>query len=78
MNMKQDPELEALPEYGNLYTIADFVALVNDGMFIDYDGTGYFATAFGMSRENIARPSFIKKEDYSVPTWATHVMWFNK
>ena len=32
-----------IPEYGDLMTIEEFIKNCEDGIFIDYDGSGYYA-----------------------------------
>lgn len=53
----------------------EFVKNVECGLFIDYDGTGYYANADSMTRIP-ARPSEIREG--RVRLEFTHVMWFNK
>jgi hypothetical protein len=43
-------EWEDLPDYGSHMTLERFIDYVKDGMFIPYDGFGYFATADKMSK----------------------------
>ena len=68
--------LKPLPDYGELMPIDEFVEAVNSGMFIDDDGSGYYATAKGMS-DVLALPSLVRKGIVPHRTF-THVMWFNK
>jgi hypothetical protein len=63
--------LDPLPDYGYLFTLADWDEMVNSGGITDDDGTGYYATERGMSRKHYCF-------DFDRPRWATHVMWFNK
>jgi len=67
--------MQPIPEYGDHMTLEDFIAAVTDGWFIDYDGTGMYATETGMS-DKPARPSDIEKG--VIDRSFTHVMWFNK
>lgn len=62
-----------IPDYGNLYLIEEFRSNVDCGGFIPYDGAGYYATKTHMSREHSVWSS--NKE---IPSWATHVIWFNR
>ncbi len=61
---------------GDLYSLEEFVARVNDGDFIDYDGSGYYGSSGFYFRSKPARPSEIKRgiirKEYN------YVMWFNK
>ncbi len=69
MNVVSEP----MPPYGDLFTREEFSERVRLGLFINYDGTGYFATKDGMNRAN--RVDCSKLE---FPEWATHVAWFNR
>ena len=55
--------------------IEHFIECVNSGGFIDYDGSGNYATATQMSNITIT-PSRVKagmiRKDF------THVVWFNR
>jgi len=64
-----------LPEYGDHMTIEKFRECVAYGGFIDYDGSGNFATATQMSNFEVSPSAFPSME---VPKWATHVVWFNR
>lgn len=66
---KEDEKLEPIPDYGDLFTIKYFKSMVKDGSIMDDDGCGYYATETHMSRVNC----FSQR-----PSWATHVVWFNK
>jgi hypothetical protein len=68
-------ELEPLPDYGDLMTLDEFIEHCNSGAFINYDGTGHYATKTKMSRL-YATPSKIKAGNID-RSW-THVMWFNR
>lgn len=68
--------LDPLPNYGDLMLLNDFVSYCKTGMFIGYDGTGYYATKNGMSRRHRAFPAVIKSGE--VDRRFTHVMWFNR
>ena len=67
--------LEPQPDYGELCTIEDFIGYCETGSFIDYDGSGYYATETLMTRIE-ANPSDIKRGRVD-KRWS-HVMWFNK
>jgi hypothetical protein len=66
-----------LPDYGDHMTLEDFNDCVKCGGFIDYDGTGYYATKDKMNRAFVASPGAIMSGK-KPPKWATHVMWFNR
>lgn len=80
MNMKlpnELPPLNKLDEFGNLLTIESWLENVNYGFFIDYDGFGDLATAQGQSNYRIC-PSDITKKKIKIPSWVTHIMWYNR
>lgn len=69
-------ETKPIPDYGDKMTLAEFIDACKWGMFIDYDGFGYYATDTQMT-DIIVYPSDITirkevKQEYS------HVVWFNK
>lgn len=66
--------LEPLPKYGDLFTLAEFQKMVDSRFFTDYDGYGCYATESQMSSEDTVRPSMAGQP----PDWATHVVWFNR
>lgn len=59
----------------DLYLIESFQDAVKLGCFIDYDGFGLLATKDKVSDIEIY-PSQVSSFQY--PSWATHVVWFNK
>ena len=67
--------MTAIPDYGDLMALEEFVECVNSGGFIDYDGTGYYATDKEYS-EIEAIPSVIKKG--VINKKFSHVLWFNR
>lgn len=73
MSVDQEPlsdvKFEALPNYGNLMTLAEFNESEDDGSLNSDDGSGYFATLTQMSQLSASG---------AAPAWATHVMWFGK
>ena len=63
---------DEIPEYGDLMPLADWDACVSFGGFIPYDGFGCWATSDKMDfASNVW-------EAGTRPTWATHVVWFNR
>lgn len=70
-------ELTPIPDYGELMTLKEFTSCCESGGFIDYDGTGYFASEEGYNKRAIAYPSEVIKGVLTL-SWVTHVMWFNK
>lgn len=65
------------PEHVDLMPLDEFAALCNMGAFIDYDGTGYYATETEESNV-LAKPSYVCDPNTTHPEWATHVAWYNK
>lgn len=62
--------------YGDCYSIQDFIEIVADGGFIDYDGSGYWSDANG----NRLGPIYCNK-DWLIknkPKDAKYVLWYNK
>lgn len=58
-------------DYGDLIPIAEWKDSVEFGAFIPYDGSGYYSNGTEYVHE-------LSVWEYPVPTWATHVLWFNK
>lgn len=73
---RREPKFEPIPSYGSHMTWDDFVECVESGGFMDDDGHGDLATATQCSNKMI-NPSSVG-EHYKKPTWATHVVWYNK
>lgn len=74
--LQQDPIVEYGKEWkGDLFTLDKFKEMVMDGVFLDSDGFGYYATESAKS-DVVILPSDIKegliRDDFS------HVIWFNK
>ena len=71
-----------IPNYGDLFTIHEFVDMVNNGVISNDDGTGYYANASSYFRNLIAKPSDIAKGVIRIGDGhlnpLTHVLWFNK
>ena len=63
-------------DFGDLFTVEQFLADVKCGALIDYDGFGVLATDKQQSNIEV-RPSNIRKR-LSQYLWATHVMWYNR
>jgi hypothetical protein len=73
------PPLEPLPDYGDLFTIEEWLGYVKSGCFTDYDGMGSWATETQMpSGGDYVYPSQVDKPGFAPPAWATHVVWFNR
>lgn len=59
------------PGYGDLFNLDEWAEFVRCGAVTYDDGSGYWATA--TEYDEFADVFFQAK-----PTWATHVLWFNK
>jgi len=68
-------KLKSIPDYGDHMTMEEWLECVECGGFIDYDGSGNYATATQMSDKEVV-PSDVKKG--SIDKSFTHVVWFNK
>ena len=68
-------KMSPLPDYGEHMPLTEFVRLCKNLTFMDYDGTGYYATETAMSSKPVW-PSQIT--DDIVDRAYTHVMWFNR
>lgn len=68
-----------VPTFADIYTFEDFLELVKDGSFIDYDGTGYLAkkNADGVMMEYFdifCDEDWLNRNHYDF----THICWYNK
>lgn len=68
------------PDYADVFTMAEFIELVNRGSIMNYDGGGYLAK---VDEDGKIWESTI--EVYCYPDWLmmqskdfTHVCWYNK
>ncbi len=66
---------EPLPDYGEHMRLAEFVGSCRSNYFIDYDGTGYYATDDAISGKQVS-PSEVTRG--AVDSSFSHVMWFNR
>ena len=67
-------EMRYISKDRDLMTMKEFIKCCNNGLFVDYDGFGYYATSLGMTNI-IIKPSDVHTDkllDYS------HIVWFNK
>jgi len=73
--MLMTPEFEDMPDYGDIMSLKDFIGTVNDGGFIDYDGSGNYVKDGKMSNITI-NPSDIRygsiRNDFDT------IIWFNR
>ena len=75
--VKEFKAREKLPKYGDHMLVVEWIACVENGGFIDYDGHGSLATDTEISDIEI-HPSDVSALKLKLPSWATHVMWFNR
>lgn len=61
-------------EVGDLYSIREFQDMCVCGAITPHDGNGYLASA---THFNPGSSAFLSMRP-TKPSWATHVMWFNK
>lgn len=59
-------------------TIEEWKEACDDGMFIDYDGWGDFATETECSNLSVSPSDYYKNPDWNPPSWATHIVWYNR
>lgn len=64
-----------IPGYGDLISMQEFEDACNCGCFIDYDGSGYYATANQESNLPI-KPSHVKSGIHL--TKFSYVVWYNR
>ena len=69
------PMFKEIPEYGDLMPLQEWINCCESGGFVDYDGHGNLATADKCSRIEIS-PS--QRRVIKYPSWATHIVWYNK
>jgi hypothetical protein len=65
-------------DIGDLYTIEEFIDACKAGGFIDYDGYGNFANLTQYESSIDVYPSKLLANKIKVPTWATHILWYNR
>jgi len=69
---------EPIPDYGDHMTVEHFGAACDSNSFIDYDGSGYYASHSEMFPEFPAVPSEVTKKTYTPSRHFTHIVWFSK
>jgi len=68
-------KLQDIPKYGDRMTLKDFIECVNDGGFIDFDGSGNYVIDDKMTDIDIY-PSDVKRK--AIRNEFTEIIWFNK
>ncbi|GAF85281.1 unnamed protein product [marine sediment metagenome] len=62
---------------GDLMTIEEWKECVEGGGFIDYDGSGNYATKDKVSNKSVS-PSDVEAGRFRTDVEFTHIMWYNK
>lgn len=60
------------PNFGDLFTLEEWKEHLQNGLFIEDDGSGYWADDFKHTDDGDVFDISTK------PDWATHILWFNK
>lgn len=68
--------LEEIPSYGDHMKFEDFEEACRNGWFIDYDGSGVYATEDKISDIAIYASDFT--EHNNIRADFSHVMWYNR
>lgn len=68
-------ETEEIPDYGDIFTMDNFIAYCQAGFFINYDGFGCYATE-NLMFSDVILPSYVTKRN-NVKNYS-HVIWFNR
>lgn len=58
----------------DVYTVAEFRELCEDGSLVDYDGFGYPVRDSKANQKIRIRPSEVDQ----IPEDATHIVWYNR
>lgn len=75
IRLNMEPKFDAIPDYGDRMTLADFIASVKAGAFIDYDGFGRYARDGQESNIEI-HPSDVKHD--AIRPDFTEIVWYNR
>lgn len=65
-----------VPDYGDMFTIKEFISLCECGALIDYDGSGYYAESQKTMTDVVCSPSDVMNG--KIDNRFGYVMWFNK
>lgn len=75
IRMLRDPVYSDIPDYGSVMSLKEFLDYVDEGMFIDYDGSGNYVKDGKMSDIDIY-PSDVNRgvirKDFDT------IIWFNR
>lgn len=75
IRMLREPVYSDIPDYGDVMSLKEFLEYVDDGMFIDYDGSGNYVKDGKMSDIDIF-PSDV--EHNAVRKDFDTIIWFNR
>lgn len=67
--------MELIPDYGDIFTMQEFIEDCENGCLIDYDGIGFYSFE-DMITDHQIRPSDVMEGKHD--TRYTHVVWFNR
>jgi hypothetical protein len=78
MTAKEDMKKRLLPDYGDLYTVDEFISHCNEGWFTNYDGHGRWSDGV---YEYGNWDDFVKPSDIlggKIRPEFTHIVWYNR
>jgi len=75
IDMLREPKMGPIADYGNHMPMQEFIDCCECGGFIDYDGSGNYATETEESDISIS-PSDVARGD--IRKDFTHVVWYNR
>ncbi len=75
LRLIKEPKFSELPDYGDVMKLSEFIAYVNDGWFIDYDGYGHYVKD-GMESDITIYPSDVLVN--KIRTDFDTIIWYNR
>lgn len=73
--MSEKPTFKNIDEDADHMSLEEWLDCASTGCFIDYDGLGHLATG---DQESDIRIWPSQAEGYQFPSWATHIVWYNR
>jgi len=73
----RDAGAKMIPEYGDVMPVTEWLNSVRQGGFIDYDGHGSLCDGTSTCNVNISS-SDITVFKVTIPSWVTHIVWYNR
>lgn len=64
-----------IPDYGDVFTLSEFLDMMDCGAVGAYDGSAYPSNGIVMSTKEI---SLFRGFEKHLPKGTTHIVWFNK